>query len=291
MLAGLQQLTQPADPAVAEMPRMLLVLAAGVTEQQVDVAALQRVFSQARAAERPISLVIVGFGSDFTGEFSSLPANPDGLATLARVLGGQYIAMGSGLPDVRAKQRLTSQLTALLQQGEQFQLQGTVQRAQAGDGTLTVEVGPLQVSRQVIIPTRPTSFIVAADTSNPAQARFSIATQFEQTPIQTVEYALNGTTLEQRGISGPNFDLPVNTSAAWFQQRYPPGSYQLSATAFDAAGQPITNSTNTVNITIAPPPVGTSAFDVLSAMWLLALLLLGVVGVGGWFAVQRFRSG
>lgn len=273
------------DKAPPEQPRTLVVFAVGAPQQQLDTPAIRQAFEQARADRRPINLLVFGFGSGEQGAFETFAANPDGLQQFAKALGGQFVAVAGQPLDEAAKRDIDGQFGAILARGEHYELTFEVGSLPSGPGSVRVVADggadEIKVDFSASLPPR---FDVVTDSRNfQDKVRLAISPTFQQAPIAKVSYFLNNRPIDAEVTQGPDFALTVDVYSASFQERFPPGQYELSAAATDQAGRE-NRSEQPIPIKVfAPPERG--PLDSLTPYWWV-LLVVPVV-IGGVVLLQR----
>ncbi len=286
--SGLDEL-QKAD---ANQPQVLVLFAAGDPTQPLDTTQLRQSFAEARNAKRPIQLLVFSFGSDQTGSFEKFPADPNGLQQLVEELGGTFVPLGNQLADEQTRRVIDEQFAAILQRAEHYVLRVTANNVPSGLALLRVTDGSSEDSSQLDISKVPPRFNVVVDSRNfQDRVQITISTEFQQAPITQVEYLLGNRSLAPTLEQGPDFKLELNAYDPAFQQRFPPGEYELTAAARDANGNE-SRSEQPIIVTVFAPPTPQGPLEELQRSWWLLLVAVGVVALGavGFVLVRQRRS-
>lgn len=275
--AGLDQLAA-ADPAA---PLALVLFATGDPAPQ-DLAAVRARLDEQRAAGRPVQLLIVGFGSGEPGAFTTFPA---GLADVAATLDARLIEVGVQPLAEQTRREIDAAFGAIGALADQYAITFDASAIPAGGGTVTVTAGEASDSISFNPGEIPPRFHVVVDTrAFQGQARLAIAVEFQQAPLSRVEYLLNDVPLAT-SEQAPDFAQTISVYDPVFQQRFPPGEYQLTAAAFDANGNQ-SRSQEPVPITIfAPPPV--SPLEQVARFWWLGLIIAALLGLAAYGFLRR----
>lgn len=263
--------------APPEQPRTLVVFAAG-DAASVDAAAVTARLDDARAKGRPVELLVYGFAGD-VGASSNLAALAAGGTYTPVIVDGQ-------LPAPALKAQIYEQFAAVLQRGALQRLRFSANGAPAGPATLTVRAGGAEASTSVEIAAQAPQ--VSLFTSSPVlSGTTQLATRIDaaQTPIRRVEYLLDNALISQDDpfltlLVGDDqrFVFQLDTAHPSFQQRFPPGEYELVAAVEDEAGQSGRSDPQRVSVAAPPAPQGLERLAPLVPGLLGGLVV--VVGVG-----------
>lgn len=286
LLEALNQLAAAPEDA----PRVLVVFTSGDPAFELSNSVRIRLTEQ-QQLKRPVYLLVFGLGSDQPEAFDRFPANPDGLAQLAASAGGQFIAIGTTAIDAQTQNMIDQAWSDVRQLAKQYRLQFPANAIGPGIATITVAAGTASDSVQFDLDAIPPRFEVVVDTRNfQDQVRLGIEVVFQQAPISRVEYFLNNLPLGS-SEQAPDFAYRFNAYDSAFQQQFPPGSYELTAAAFDSNGNQSRSETPLAITVFAPPPPPTLIEQIGSWLpWLLGgVLVLG--GLGFWLWRSRTAKG
>lgn len=278
---GIDQLAS----ADADQPLALILFAAGDPSPQV-LDALREDIETYRDQNRPIRVLVFSFGSADESSFEALPADPNGLQQVSAALGGSFFPIGSEPTGIDLRRDIDAAYTGLLKRAEVLVLRFVAENVPAGQATLRISLGGIEDSVPLALTDIPPQFHIVVDSrSFQDRVRLSIETKFAQASIVNVEYLLDNRLITQPITQGPDFIFELDAYAPTFQQRFPPGEYELNAVATDASGNK-SSSVSTMTVTVfAPPPGPTGSFVYV----MVGLVALAIVALGGGAAFYWFR--
>lgn len=287
LLAGIDQFAD-ADPTA---PQALVLFAAG-EPTPVELQTLRERLSALREAGRPVRLLVLGFGSDKPDEFNEFPAGPESLRQLAEDLAGTFIGVGIEPLDEATRREIDAQFLAIRNLANQYNLTFTTDAVPSGEATITVSAAGATDSIRFDPGAIPPRFDVIVDTrSFQGEVQITTRTAFKQADLERVEYFLSDLPLDTV-TSGPDFALRLNVYESAFQQQFPPGEYVLSAAAFDTNGNQ-SRSTNTIPITVFPPPPDRPTTDVIietiQRYWWVGLIIVALAGLALFGFINRSK--
>jgi hypothetical protein len=261
-LAIIDALDQLAD-APPEQLRTLVLFAAGDATRELNATAVRLALDNARSADRPVQLLVYSFNSD--------PAVSNQLRTLAT--DGQLTAviMDGQIPSPELKREIFTQYANLIDRGALVTLRVAAPTASAGPAELVVRGADTEATVAVDVPAlAPQVSLFVSDPAFQGIVQMAIRSDYQQESIAQVEYLLDGLPIATvDATQGPSFTYALNVDAAEFQQRTPPGTYELIAAVQDAQGQVSRSAPQSVEVIAAPPPPGPN--------WLPWLIGAGVV--------------
>lgn len=262
-------------------PRVLVVLASAASNDIIDVSSLVQPLAVERQTGRPISVLVIGYSNALSDAAAS--TSTSSLVQLANSLGGELV-MVEGSPSPEVYVQINTAFNAILQRGVSHRflvhapsLPGTLTTIQVGAGNATAE------ARLELPPTlSPFHVQVAGPIEN--KLHLSVVQDDEGAPPSQVQYLLDWRVLDEPLSNAPAFEYAIDLSDPAFQARFAPGSYSLTAVAWDAEGKPLA-SNQPLQIVVMHPSSSTS---LLQYWWVLAVpLVLAVAGVGVWQFLKR----
>lgn len=250
--------------APPEQLRTVVVFAAGDPERDLNSEAVRAALAAARAADQPVQLLIYSFSSDAEA-IDRLRALTDDDAFTAVLADGQ-------IPPPELKRRIFAHYAGLINRGALITLRVAAPEAAAGPAQLTVSGANAQATAEIAIPAMaPQVSLFVSDPLFEGVVQMAIRTDYAQTPVQRVEYLLNGLPLVE-SAAGPTFTHALDVADPAFQQRFPPGTYELVAAVQDAQGQVSRSQPQSVEIVTAAPPPGPNLAPLLIGIGALALV-------------------
>lgn len=262
-------------------PQALVIFAAGAPLDPLAVETLRAEITTARANQRPIRVLIFGFGTDREGGSQRFPAGTSDLRDLAAALGGDFIDLGDQLLTVQLRQIIDAEFGAIIARGNRQVLSidtsglpigDQLLQVSASDGAVTSAPAPLTIAAHA------PRFAIAAPALWEGDVTLAIADLIAQSPILTVEYQLDNYKLAESTDSAANFAVTLDAGNREFLQNYTPGAHTLTAVAFDAGGlQGEAAAPITITIAEPPPPVG--PLSVVGAVMSSGGAIIGVVVV------------
>lgn len=269
--AGLDQLAG----AEAGQSLALVLFAAGDPRPQ-DLDALRAAVDAYRDQKRPIRVLVVSFGDDAAGSFTTLPADPNSLQQVAAALGGSFFPVGTDPLGVALRRDIDGAYAGLLKRAEVLLLRFVAENVPAGQADLRVSIDGSADAVPLALTDIPPRFNVVVDTRNfQDRVRLSIDIKFAQASIANVEYLLDNRLITQPITDGPNFILELDAYDPTFQQRFPPGEYVLNAVATDAGGNKSSSESSLTVTVFAPPPEAQGSPLLLWAGGALAAVAIG----------------
>lgn len=270
LLRAAQQLSQEQGTA----PRALVALATGSPTQPTDTSALAQLFAKERAAGRPISLLIIGYGAEQPDAAQQIAADPAGLGQLAQSLGGQFVAV-RGQPSVADYQALDQAFDTIIQRGLSHRLQVRAPALPGGTTKIQVSAAGMIAETSATLPATlpPFSVKIAGPADN--KLTLSIALDGAGAAPTRVQYLLDNRTIVAPVENGPDFSYTIDLADSAFQQRFAPGSYALSAALWDTSGNQA-RSAQPVQLVVVYP---WSPAALLVYWWALIPLFAGVGAV------------
>lgn len=266
-LALLDALDQLAD-APPEQLRTLVLFAAGDATRELNATAVRLALDNARSADRPVQLLVYSFNSD--------PAVSNQLRTIAT--DGQLTAVitDGQIPSPELKREIFTQYANLIDRGALVTLRVAAPTASAGPAELVVRGADTEATVAVDIPAlAPQVSLFVSDPVFQGIVQMAIRSDYQQEPIAQVEYLLDGLPIATvDATQGPAFTYALNVDAAEFQQRTPPGTYELIAAVQDAQGQVSRSAPQSVEVIAAPPPPGPNWLPWLIGAGVLVLIMV-----------------
>lgn len=284
-LAAAELAKAPASPAA------VFVFGAGSPDAAVDRAALREALTPPDKA--PVSVTIVGLGSDQAGAFTTTPGDPEGLRNLAGDLGGVFLPYYAA--DIAAVKPLAEALferyELVIKRRIRHRIAVELGPLGTGEQRLEVTLGDSSaVSTITIPPARPQVRVRVPATDLQGVVRLSSEVIFAQTPLQQVEYILNNIPLGTASTP-PDFAFELDTGAPLITRSFQVGEeYELFVAATDQSGAVNRSEPIRVRLLAPPPPSGFPArvMAVVREHGPLALTaVLVLVALGGGFVLFR----
>jgi hypothetical protein len=278
---AIKQALQQLAAGSASAPRALVVFAAGNAQQPVNTSELEQLVGEARAAGQSLDVLMIGLGSAQPGGAQRIAADPAGLERVARALGGRFVNI-AGRPTVEQYRAIDSALAAVLSGGEGYRLRVRPTQLAGGTAQVRVAVNGLWAETTTDLPALLPQFTVNVDSSQPGKYQLTIEPMALGAEPVRAQYMLDNRVVADPIADSPNFALMLDMADLGFQQRFPPGTYTLSAAIWDASGQE-RRADQTVRLVV--PPVSSD----IPWVWLLApgALLVVVVAMVALWAVRR----
>ncbi|MBX0329893.1 hypothetical protein K2Z83_19700 [Oscillochloris sp. ZM17-4] len=249
------------DSAEPTQPRALVLFASGDSWQSTDLLTIQPALEAARR-ERPVELLIVGFGGDST-------TTP--LRAAAAQMGATYIHQDDSA-SAEQKEALNAAYATLTALGHYTQLSAVADGVPAGMATLQVVYGDASAEQEIDVPALAPQVVPLFVTDHfQDSVRIGVAPVFAQGALNTVTYLLDGRSLSVIGQPQDDLSIVINTADETFQQQYPPGQqHELVVAVTDAQG--LESRSKPVLITVlspshSPPPRGLIVGGVVAAIF------------------------
>lgn len=288
VLLALEQLrTLPQD-----VPRALVVYAAGDPEMEFDSAQIEQAVADIPASEPGLSMTIIGLGSAEADEFDTQPANPAALEQLADAIGATYFHYFA--TDVEQVSQLQSDIEShmdmVLQRAHYYTLSFRADESLAGTQDLQISAGADSDTAQIDIAGLPPRVNVVVDTRVfQDQILLSVDPEFTQSALTHAEYLLDNRRIGESDTA-PDFAYTLDAYTDAFQQNFSPGEYELVVAVRDANEQESRSEPLVVQV-VAPPQTSTSMIDQVIGrltnssgiiFTVLGVAVLGVVGMVVW---------
>lgn len=264
--------------APPEQPRALMVFAAG--QAGLDLSIVSARLAEVQAAAPSFQLLVYGFGDEAAS--AALQALAEGSAFTPVITDGR-------LPSVELKREIDSQFGNLIQQGVLIRLRFAATGLPPGATELKVRVGAAEDTVTVnVAPTPPRVSLLTSSAVLSGTVQLASRIDEASAPISRVEYLLDNVPISE----ADGFLTPLSTDGAYifaldtrnlaFQQRFPPGLYELVAAVEDEGGLSGRSAPQQVTVAAAPQVAGTPG-------WLLPILIGGglVATMGGIAVVRR----
>lgn len=291
IITALEQLEQEAP----EVPRALFVFAAGDPDTALDLERIEQTLASSRSSA--MHVMVVAFGSDQEGTFTTKAANPGVLEQLAAVTGGRYVHYFATDVDqaIQLQTEVKTQFEQILQVADYYSLRFRADPTLVGMQDVRVRVGSATDTHTINLAAVPPRVSVVVNSRDfQGKVRMTVRTDFVQSELAHVEYLLNNYRIGQ-SEKAPDFAYEIDSYGKEFQELFPPGTYELVAAARDVQG--LESRSEPLVVEVFAPPVPDSPLAWVMAfitgsggIILLALVTVLAVVVGVVYGMQRQQN-
>ncbi|GAA5531260.1 FHA domain-containing protein [Herpetosiphon gulosus] len=265
-------------------PTAIIVYAAGVSGYNPNSNLIDQF---AESAENPPFGMVVGFGADQDGQFTTYPSNPAALQALAEIAQWQFIAYSLPNWDTNAMELLNTQMqdhyNQLLNSQTSYRIHISAPPLTAGDHLLQLVVGSAVATKPFSITNVPPQIKVVPESLTwDSETTLTVDVAYTQNDIQSIEYLMNNIVIGS-STTAPNFPLTIDP----YDSSYgliPHSMITLQAAATDTQG--LASRSEPVTITLLPAK---SSLPWIGA-GILGIIILGGMGGGYYFFNQNRKN-
>jgi flagellar basal body-associated protein FliL len=276
-----------------DMPRALVVYAAGAPEMALDSAQIEQALAAIPDHEHLLSMTIIALGSAEEGLFDTQPANPAALQQLADDIGATYFHYFAA--DIEGESQIQtdikSHLDMILQHAHYHVLRFRGDETLSGPQELQISAGDASDTVQIEITGIPPRVNVVVDSRLfQDEVLLSVDPEFFQNELVHAEYLLDNRRIGDSD-EAPNFAYTLDVYTDAFQQSFAPGEYELVVAVRDAEGLESRSEPLAVQV-VQPPASSTNFLDRLFGSSSLIIIVVAVLGVGilGTTGIMYWRS-
>lgn len=265
-------------------PTAIIVYAAGVSGYNPNSNLLDQF---AESAENPPFGLVVGFGTDQDGQFTTYPSNPAALQALAEIAKGHFI--GYSLPnwDTNAMELLNSQIqdryNQLVNIKTSYRIHISAPPLTTGDHLLQMVVGSAVATKPFSITNVPPQIkVVPESLAWDSETTLTADVTYTQHDVQSIEYLMNNIVIGS-STTAPNFPLVIDP----YDSSYgliPNSTITIQAAATDTQG--LVSRSEPVTITLLP---ANSSLPWIGA-GILGIIILGGMGGFAYFFFDQKRK-